>query len=209
MEKIIVLRKKNRVFRKTIIFSILLKNVVFRKKLSFSRKNGRSPENDIFLHLCDLQPLRVCLYHLTRFEYEWGFGPLWHRSVQRAIAVIISAYSKIRLKSALWKVYTPNSRFGILMVSYGFSALIAWLFLHILVRQRPDPTRPPRKWSQKTTIFHCFKPKIIYFQKRWWKLADSCRGNPEKIANFYAASSSPSVHFVVWLHCSILFRAEW
>ena len=165
MEKIIVLRKKNRVFRKTIIFSILLKNVVFRKKLSFSRKNGRSPENDIFLHLCDLQPLRVCLYHLTRFEYEWGFGPLWHRSVQRAIAVIISAYSKIRLKSALWKVYTTNSKFGKLIVSYGVWALIARLFFHILVQQRPDPTRPDRpkndleKWrfsivlNQKNVIF--------------------------------------------------------
>ena len=71
----------------------------------------------------------------------------------------------------------------------------------------PPATRPPRKWSHKTTIFYCLKPKISYFLKRWWKLADSCRRNPEKIANFYAASPSPSVHFVVRLHFSILLRS--
>ena len=50
------------------------------------------------------------------------------------------------------------------MVSYRFSALIAQLFFYILVRQRPDLTRPdrpenyPEKWqfhialSQKNVI---------------------------------------------------------
>ena len=84
------------------------------------------------------------------------------------------------------------------MISYPFLALIVhdYFFTFWSVS---DPTRPDRPEidPEKTSILDCVKPKKKRLTKKMWKkLADSCRGKPERTVNFYATSSSPSIHFV-------------
>ena len=69
----------------------------------------------------------------------------------------------IRLKSALWKVYSTISKFDKLMVLWGFSAQIARPFFHILVNKRPDPT--DQKLTPKNDGFCLCRTTKMRFSK--------------------------------------------
>ena len=116
-------------------------------------------------------------------------------------------YSKIpyiRLKSALWKVYSTIWKVDKLMVLWGFWAQIERHFFHFLGEKRPDPARtgparPTEKWPRKMTVFACVGRQKCDFKKWWWKSTDSCCEKAEKTANFYAAWSIIHVRSVSYV----------